>query len=622
MQGEIKKNENITANSKQIERLKSLFPNCFDKCGKFLPHKLEEIIKAEGIDVTREGYKLDWLGKSYARLLANLETETLLIENIDHNIKSENINSQNILIQGDNLDVLKHLVNSYHEKIKMIYIDPPYNRGSDGFIYADDRKFTPEQLSSMAGIDELEAKRILDFTQSKSHSHSAWLTFMYPRLYIARELLREDGVIFLSIDDNEQAQLKLLCDEVFGEENFVELFIKKSKIGGGSDSKHIAVEHEYILSYSKNIQSLPEMFEKHDKEYLKRYKDEDENGRFFWDTFARPGLKNPMNYDIQAEDGTIINGDWIWSEERFKTGYKDGEVKVIKKENGKYTVHFKQYLNLNGKKPRSMTSEFGGTSDGKAELEELFKIDKIFPYPKSTKHISKLCEIIQYEENDIILDFFAGSGTTAHAIMALNAVNENKKQRQYICVQLDEPTPEKSEARKAGYETVFHITRERIMRAAEKIQNETPLIKCDLGFKEYKTIPANQGQFEHYLDNAETMEDYVPFNGFLLDNDAIMALLTTWKVYDGLPLTQELIKIDLEGYTAYQGGHILYFVHKGLTVDHIVEMLRRLDEDDSFILNKLVVFHHVHGDKILREFNEAVSAPNRKHLELVLDVRF
>jgi adenine-specific DNA-methyltransferase len=250
VQEEINKNKDITANSEQLAALKAQFPSCFDKDGRFRPDKLEDIVRASGADITREGYKLDWLGKSYARLLANLKTETLLAPNAEHNALPENADSENLLIQGDNLDVLKHLVNAYSEKVKMIYIDPPYNTGSDGFVYNDTRKFTVEELQRLAGVEEDEAQRILDFTQSLSNSHSAWLTFMYPRLYVARELLRENGVIFISIDDNEQAQLKLLCDEVFGEENFVAQFVWAA--GRKNDSQLVSVSHETILTYVKS----------------------------------------------------------------------------------------------------------------------------------------------------------------------------------------------------------------------------------------------------------------------------------------------------------------------------------------------------------------------------------
>ena len=243
-------NSETTVNSQQVETLKKHFPQCFDKDGNFIAEKLNEIVSNSGTSLSKESYGLNWLGKSYARLLANENPLTLLAEDKTHNQKPENKDSQNLLIEGDNLEVLKHLKGAYSESIKMIYIDPPYNTGSDGFVYQDDRKFTPEQLAKLAGIETEEAKRILEFTQSKANSHSAWLTFMYPRLYIARELLKDDGVIFISIDENELSQLKILCDEVFGEANFVECIAWNKRIP--KNDKGIGNIHEYILLYTKN----------------------------------------------------------------------------------------------------------------------------------------------------------------------------------------------------------------------------------------------------------------------------------------------------------------------------------------------------------------------------------
>lgn len=242
---------NIQPPNKDLEILKQNFPSCFDKNGAFDFEKFKTQLSKNEINFSKESYGMDWLGKSYARLLATDETTTLLKEDEKFNQKGDNATSENLLIKGDNLDVLKHLSNAYHEKIKMIYIDPPYNTGSDGFVYADDRKFTIEELQELSGVSEERAKRILDFTQSKSNSHSAWLTFMYPRLYIAKQLLKDDGVIFISIDENEHSQLRLLCDEIFGEQNFITSFIWKNKKGGGNDSKYVAVEHESILMYTK-----------------------------------------------------------------------------------------------------------------------------------------------------------------------------------------------------------------------------------------------------------------------------------------------------------------------------------------------------------------------------------
>lgn len=623
MQREIKKNDEITASSEQVSKLKALFPGCFDADGRFRPDKLEELLRADGSDITREGYKLDWLGKSYARLLANLKTETLLAPNAEHNAKPENAASQNILIQGDNLDVLKHLVNAYPEKVKLIYIDPPYNTGSDGFVYADDRKFTPEQLAGLAGIDQDEAKRILAFTQSNSNSHSAWLTFMFPRLYVARELLKDDGVIFISIDDNEQAQLKLLCDEVFGEENFIGNMIWKNKKGGGNDSTYLAVEHETIAFYAKKKSELGKLFEPYTDEYLKRYKAEDEHGLFYWDTFRRKSGK--QYYPIVCPDGSVLEFDengnrisWLRSEATFKKDLEKKEIVIEKSKDG-WSVKFKQRL-PEGKKPRSLLTSHGTTATGSDMILELFKRN-VFDNPKPVDLISYLISLLSLPSEKFLgLDFFAGSGTFAHATLALNASDNGS--RSFISVQLDEPTAKESEAQKAGFKTIFEVTRERIIRSAKKVQDEHPDATCDLGFKEFKTILANEGPFKHYLDDADAMEDYVPFDGMALDDEALNALLTTWKVYDGLPLHQDLFPIDLGGYTAHLGEHILYFVDKSLELKHITELLRRIDEEDSFAPRKLVVFHHVFGDKILREFSEAVNAPNRKHLELTFEQRF
>lgn len=199
---------------------------------------------------------MNWLGKSYARLLRNLPPETLISEDKTHNAKPENAGSQNLLIRGDNLEVLKHLKNAYANSVKMIYIDPPYNTGSDGFVYQDDRKFTPAELALLANIDEDEAARILDFTDKGSNSHSAWLTFMYPRLYIARELLKDDGVIFISIDDNEAAQLKLLCDEVFGEGNFVAQLPWRKRTAKSDVPFGISQDYEWIFVFAKSCQFI------------------------------------------------------------------------------------------------------------------------------------------------------------------------------------------------------------------------------------------------------------------------------------------------------------------------------------------------------------------------------
>jgi adenine-specific DNA-methyltransferase len=312
MNQEQKITNNIKVPNNDLEVLRKHFPHCFDKDGNFQLEKFKTNLNEQEINFSTESYGLNWLGKSYARLLASDPATTLLKADETHNCKPENADAENLLIKGDNLEVLKHLSNAYHEKVKMIYIDPPYNTGSDGFVYNDDRKFTVNELQSLIGVDAEKAKRILDFTKQKSNSHSAWLTFLYPRLYIAKQLLKDDGVIFVSIDDNEVAQLRLLMDEIFGEENFVAEFIWKKGAGTQNDNKYIPCSHEYILLYSKkkneklSFYNLPPS-----KEMLKQYKLKDE----FLNTRGKYCLRNlndksigdrpGLHYNIVCPDGTF-----------------------------------------------------------------------------------------------------------------------------------------------------------------------------------------------------------------------------------------------------------------------------------------------------------------------------
>lgn len=251
----IQHNELAKGNDRIIDILHRDFPQCFTPDGKFDLELFKGIV-SETIPTTHEGYSLQFLGKSYASLVASTDTTTVIVPDEDHNSKPENTDSKNIYISGDNLDALKHLRNSYSESIKCIYIDPPYNTGSDGFVYNDNFNYTSEQLQNRLGISEEAAARILEMTTKGSASHSAWLAFMYPRLMLARDLMTKDGVIFISIDDNEQANLKLLCDSIFGEENFISLFIIKSNPKGRQSDSFCASVHDYVLVYAFDIDNV------------------------------------------------------------------------------------------------------------------------------------------------------------------------------------------------------------------------------------------------------------------------------------------------------------------------------------------------------------------------------
>ena len=267
----IEANESITPNQKEMEILHEYFPSCFHTDGSFDLTRFSEFLK-DKVNVTKEGYELKFLGKNYARMLASLDTETVIVPNDTHNSKPENINSKNIYISGDNLDGLKHLLKSYAGKIKCIYIDPPYNTGTDGFTYNDKFNYSVDNLMDKLSISSEQAQHILDLTTRGSASHSAWLMFMYPRLQLAKDLLSNDGLIFISIDDNEQTNLKLICDDIFGEENFQGMYIINAS-PSAIDYGHMAKMHEYALMYSKNaLDCLTSQLPDEDKEF--KYQDD------------------------------------------------------------------------------------------------------------------------------------------------------------------------------------------------------------------------------------------------------------------------------------------------------------------------------------------------------------
>ena len=403
----------------------------------------------------------------------------------------------------------------------MIYIDPPYNTGND-FIYEDDFSQDKDSYKNSSGQYDDEGNRLQKNPESNGRFHTDWLNMMYPRLKIARDLLSDDGVIFISIDDNEQSNLKRICDEIFGESNFISIYIKQSKIGGGSDSKFIVREHEYCLVCSKNIDDTIEMFIDHDEEYLMRYKESDENGRYYWDTFARPGLKNPIYYDIVAPDGTTMNYGWIHGKDRYEQELAEGKIRIIKKSDGKWSVQFKQYLNINGKKPRSMTMDFGGSIEGKTEIRDLFFNEKFFSYPKSTKFIKSLLETIRAKDS-LILDFFSGSATTAHAVMKLNA--EDGGHRKFIMVQLPEKCVEDSEAYKAGYKNICEIGKERIRRAGKKILEEKKTAQDDLFAEDKPDLDIGFRVLK--LDKSNMKKVY--YRPEDLDKEAIKGLISNIK---------------------------------------------------------------------------------------------
>ena len=657
MKNIIEENEKIAVNTKEIEILKKHFPNCFNKDGEFQMDKFEKRISQE-VDVTKEGYELRWLGKNYARLLANVETETMIVDDKEHNDKVENKNSENIYIEGDNIDVLKHLKNAYSEKIKMIYIDPPYNTGSDGFVYKDDRKYTKEDLAELTNITEEEAQRILSFNTKGSNSHSAWLTFMYPRLLTARELLSDDGVIFISIDDNEVSQLKLLCDEVFGEENFVAELPTIMNLKGNNDEFGFAGTHEYTLVYSKN-----KVFTELNKFSINDDDLEDwrEDAIGFYKQGAnlkatgtnaprerRPNLffpifvdssdivyvtnddKPPLTYNGEIKTIYPITNEiemsWRWNKEKFRN--ESGSIIVSR--NGNIGIYKKQRPSLGdlpSKKPKTLfyKPEYS-SGNGTTQVKSLLG-DKFFQNPKPLNLVKDFIEI-GTDSSDLILDFFSGSATTAHAVMQLNA--EDGGNRKFIMVQIpEEIDPKKS---KAAYDfcvdelkqepVITTIGKERIKRAANKIkkENESKLEEkpLDLGFKLFKTKSIPEKYIERMKDeNNELLVTK------MLSKEELQALLITWKTYDGYPLTKELKTVQFGKYNSYVVDRILYLVNTDFNLENLLEFIKKLDSDGNFVINKIVIFgYHFNSDILLTIKDMVTTYRNKKSIELDVEVRY
>lgn len=611
--------EKMTANSEQLAVLKNNFPQCFDKQGKFIVSKLQEILQADGVDLSRESYSLNWLGKSYARVLANEPIRTMLSEILEHNEQEQNKNSHNLLIQGDNLEVLKHLKGAYSEKIKMIYIDPPYNTGSDGFVYNDDRSFTPDQFAELAGVDLDEAQRVLDFTQSNASSHSAWLTFIYPRLYIAKELLRQDGIVLISIDDNEHSQLKILCDDIFGEGSFCGSFVwRRRQTTDNRNQNNISTDHEYILVYSRtdlarfNGNTINE----------DKYRNLDNDSRGPWASIdlsglatasQRPNLHYPL---VDPETGISYapNPNRGWSKSKETMGVLISEKRILFPKNPNGRPREKKFLrdlrsNITGFSTWLNEQSVGYNTNGTREVTEIFG-EKIFSFPKPTTLLTTLFEQI-IESEDIVLDFFAGSGSTAHALIDFNA--KKNINNYFICVQISEKLDSKSEAYKQGFHNIFEITKERIIRVSQKIKEMYPETESIIGFKIVKTcenfLPSSSYRELTQLSLGQTNTSMVT-TGF--SDTQLQDILTTWKGLDKILLSENLNPVSLGNYLAYGFGHVLYLVNKGFNIEALKQLIKKLDDDHEFQISKLVLFGHHFDSKSQREIDEAMKNYNNK----------
>ena len=494
--------EAAAISAEQTERLKELFPQIVTE-GKIHFDKLREALGDE-VDSRPERYSFSWAGKRDAIRLLQTPSRATLVP-----AKKESINfdeTNNIFIEGDNLEVLKLLYKSYFGRVKMIYIDPPYNTGND-FVYPDNFADPLDTYLKLTGQKTAEGNLLTSNPETSGRYHSAWLSMMYPRLFIARQLLREDGLIFVSIDDIELHNLRMLMNEIFGEENFLAQITWKNVYGGGSKSKHVVNQSEYVLLFARNREAVGVLELPPDPEARKRYTEKDDKhptrGLYFTQPLATTSMdfRQNLRFPIMWKGNEIWpEKQWQWSKERVEKALANDEL-VFKNDNGKWSVRYKQYLHDEDGTERSakLYSVFNGpwTQEGTAEIAEYFGDGKIFPFPKPTKLIKQLISCIWQEQDAIVLDFFAGSCPTAQAVYELS--RENPGSCRFIMVQLPESTPEDSPARKAGYKTIADIGKERVRRVIAKLKKDKDGkldLKNgdkaeDLGFKVFKLAESN-----------------------------------------------------------------------------------------------------------------------------------
>ena len=476
---------------KNIELLGQLFPNCLTEKkndeGKLVRaidfDKLRQELACEVVEGTEERYQFTWPDKRAAIRLANAPTNKTLRPCREESVDFDN--TENLYIEGDNLEVLKLLRENYLGKVKMIYIDPPYNTGND-FVYNDDFAMGVTEFKTQSGLFDEEGYHMVDpmvqNTESNGRFHTDWLNMIYPRLKVAKDLLSDDGVIFISIDDNEVENLRKICDEIFGAENHIETVIWKNKYGAGAKTVGFISTHEYILIYSKRpISNITCEFVGEERDKYNK-KDSKYNTRGPYRT--QPLMTNSLGDRPNLMYSIFYNGveikprkQWVWSKERMEAAIANDDVEFSLQKDGSYTVRSKSYLYdengviRRGKPISVMNGPF--TQDGTQEVREHFNGKAIFDFTKPSELIKYFVGLEINDNNSkdsIILDFFSGSATTAHAVMKLNA--EDGGNRKFIMVQLPEKTEDKSEAYKAGYKNICEIGKERIRRAGKKIKEE------------------------------------------------------------------------------------------------------------------------------------------------------
>ena len=585
--------------AQNIDRIAALFPNCITEMldeehstpekkvyKRAVNFELLKQMLSPGVVDGDEAYEFTWVGKKAAIVEANKPIRKTLRPCVAESKDWDT--TENLYIEGDNLEVLKLLQESYLGKVKMVYIDPPYNTGND-FIYADDFMRSQEEENEQMGMYDEDENRLFKNTDTNGRFHSDWCSMIYSRLMLARGLLADTGLIFVSIDDCELTNMRRICDEVFGETNFVDTIIWKKRYGGGAKEKWLVSLQEYVLVYCKNAALLGELYVPLTKDSIERYyqkKDENYATRGGYRTHPLEATKSMdaranLVYPIPAPDGSEIwpKRQWLWSKDRAYEALVKGELEIYQGNDGSWQVATKQYL-----RDADGTERLGKmfsiieniyTQHGTNEMISLMGNAKIFPFPKPSSFVKQLLPLAS-DKDSIVLDFFSGSATTAHAVMQLNA--EDGGHRKFIMVQLPEPCDEASEAYKAGYKNICEIGKERIRRAGDKIKSESSMTTQDLdiGFRVLKLDDSNMKDVYYAPDDYDQgmlagLESNIKDDR--TDLDLLFGCLIDW----GLPLSLPYKSEQIDGCTVhtYNDGDLIACFDANIPESVVKEIAQR-----------------------------------------------
>lgn len=647
-----KYNQQVKSNTAFLNELKNKLPEFFTKDGSFDLDKFKSQLKEKNVNELSEGYQLNFIGKDYARRqTGELPTSVIIPDEKQNN--GEGKNSKNLFFTGDNLEVLRHLQAAYANKIDVIYIDPPYNTGNDGFVYPDSFEYSDDRLKDMFDLDNNQVERLKSI-QGKA-SHSAWLTFMYPRLVLAKRLLKQSGVLFVSIDDNESRNLEILLTDIFGEEKFVGNFVWVRKKKGSFLNRQLRKMTEYII-YFDNDHSHSNFGEKaySDKKQPIVKRTNSISKLFFPANTIRTTLsdgtykarKAELATDVTFKNNLIIkNGlvtnpiyteaHYIWSQD-FLNSEIDKGSEIWLSSKFRFNI-LRAGQDKRFKAPSSLIDSkvnIGTNEDATKYLEDLFNITGLFSYSKPVSLLKYLINMSTWDKKDaIVLDFFAGSSTTADAVMQLNA--EDGGHRKFMMVQLPEktyytntdgkevPTKGGKAAYAAGYKSIDEISRERIKRAAKKIKEDKEV-----------TLPKDfDGSFKHYRvvePTKQTLEDIDAFDpnntnlftnmveGFSSanlrstgDTTGEQTILTTWLVQDGYTFATDIQKIQFSNYDAHLVDNCLYLINEGWGNNQTKELLNKLGTNELH-LQSIVLFGYSFNIAELRELETGLKQLDSK----------